>query len=73
MLFDGINFEIGVMFISKIPSPFTLILKTSSSTVSSFSIAQIVFEYDRVNARGGGSKLVKKLTKVKKLQRPEES
>ena len=73
MLFDGIDFEIRVTFINKIPSPFTLILRTNLSTVSSFSMAQIVFEYDRVDARGGGSKLVQKLTKVKKLQRPEES
>ena len=52
-------------------------LRTSSSTDSSTSAAQIVFEYDKVGS--GSGKLIKKLSKVekstksKKPQRPEKS
>ena len=48
------------------PAPLTSILKTSSSTDSSTSAAQIMVEFDEVDADGGASgKLIKKLSKVK--------
>ena len=62
---------------SKIATPLTSMLRTSSSTDSSTSAAQIVFEYDEVGS--GGGKLIKKFSKVEKStksktpQRPEKS
>ena len=50
-------------------------LRTSSSTDLSTSVAQIMFEYDGVDddGGGGGDKLVEESSKVEKLQRPEKS
>ena len=55
-------------------------LRTSSSTDSSFSAAQILVEYDGVDAGGGGGKLVEKSSKSRRIvkkpekpQRPEKS
>ena len=44
-------------------APCTSMLRKSSSTDSSFSAAQIVVEYDGVDAGGGGGKLVEKSSK----------
>ena len=70
---NSIDFGVGITFISIIFLLFTLMPRTSSSSDSSFSAAQIVFEYNRVDADGDGGKLVKKSIKVKKPQRPEKS
>ena len=42
-------------------------LKTSSSTDSSTSAAQIVAEYDGVDGGGGGGKLIEKSSKSRKI------
>ena len=48
-------------------------LRTSSSTDSSTSAAQIVVEYDGVDdSGGGGGQSVEKSSKVEKPQRPEK-
>ena len=50
--------------------PLTLVLRTSSLIDSSARASQIVVEFDRVDAGGGGGgKLVKSCQKVKKLSK----
>ena len=46
---------------------------SSSSTDSLFSGAQIIAEYDGLDAGGGGGKSVKKFSKAESFQRPEKS
>ena len=67
------DIQVFIQGFSNIAAPLTLMLRTSSSTDSSTSAAQIVVEYNGVDDSGGGGKLVEKLSKVKKPQRPEKS
>ena len=52
---------------SKIAAPLTSMLRTSSSTDSSTSTAQIVVEFVGVDAGGGGGKSVEKWSKSRKI------
>ena len=54
---------------SKIATPLILMLRTSSSTDSLTSAAQIVVKYNGVDSGGGGGKSVKKSSKVKKTSK----